>query len=125
MVRHICASCFWIIRYTDRLTLCCSVSSYSVSSGTLELKHCTSSDVNVTVFVDVRLVLEKLSVEQTRAGEWVNVIGYITLIPKAADGKNASSNQPEVHVQALLLWLAGPLDIQQYQLSIEHPAMAQ
>jgi hypothetical protein len=70
--------------------------------------------------VDVQLVLERLGAEQTRIGEWVNVIGYITRISK--DSAGAAVSRPEVsmvHVQALLLWSAGPLDIQQYQLSVQ------
>jgi hypothetical protein len=69
--------------------------------------------------VDVQLVLERLGAEQTRIGEWVNVIGYITLISAAATGQDSSRDESMVHVQALLLWSAGPLDIQQYQISVQ------
>jgi hypothetical protein len=65
--------------------------------------------------VNVELVLEKLSAEQIRVGEWVNVIGYITLISNAANVK-----EPTVDIQALLLWSTGPFDIQQYQISVRN-----
>lgn len=69
--------------------------------------------------MDVQLVLEKIGAEQTRIGEWVNVIGYITFISTASTGGLTSSHEESnVHVQALLLWSAGSLHIQRYQLSI-------
>ncbi|KAB5554586.1 CST complex subunit Ten1 [Coniochaeta sp. 2T2.1] len=100
------------------------VNSYSVTSGTLKMEHRSPPDANVAALVDVSLILEKLGAEQTRTGEWVNVIGYITAAPKSSGGRNPSSEHSEVHVQALLLWSAGPLDIQQYRVSVEHPVMA-
>lgn len=69
------------------------------------------------VSVDARLVLEKLSIELTRVGEWVNVVGYVTAKPTPS--KDACSDVPSAHVQALLLWPAGPLDVQRYEKYFE------
>ncbi len=69
--------------------------------------------------VDVKLVLESMGSGQTRKGEWVNVIGYITeIIPLADDGEPPRGG-PRVHAQAYLLWSAGPVDIQRYELSVK------
>jgi hypothetical protein len=70
----------------------------------------------VSALVDLQLVLEKIGHEQTRIGEWVNIIGYVSQQPPKI---STSSQHIEVHIQALLLWSAGPLDIQQYEASVE------
>jgi hypothetical protein len=67
----------------------------------------------------VQLVLEKIGAEQTRIGEWVNVIGYVTSVSASLAGKSARHDGPSVHVQALLLWSAGPLDVQKYCSSVK------
>lgn len=64
----------------------------------------------------MRLLLEKLTVEHTAVGQWVNIIGYITLDSqvskrKIQDGLGGST----VDVQALMLWSAGSLDVQRYE----------
>lgn len=69
----------------------------------------------MTALVDVRLVLERLTSDQRRTGEWVNVMGYVTAILS----DNRRPGELLVHVQALLLWSAGALDIQQYQASAQ------
>lgn len=84
----------------------------------MTLQHQTRQAASVRALVDVQLVLEKLGAEQTRIGEWVNVVGYITSVPTRA-GKSATHEGPSVHVQALLLWSAGPLDVQKYERSVE------
>lgn len=79
----------------------------------------------MSALVDVQLVLERLGAEQTRVGEWVNVIGYITLGSGAAAGRGSVVKGSTVHIQALLLWSAGPLDIQQYQISVQEVGQGQ
>ena len=68
------------------------------------------------VHLDVKLLLQSLNHEQTDVGQWVNVIGYISLIQrpssKAPDLKNS-----RVDVQALVLWKAEDLDIALYEAS--------
>lgn len=93
--------------------------SYSIASGTLTLQHRDPKGPNVSALVDVQLVLERLGPEQTRIGEWVNVIGYITLISATTTGGASGRDESMVHVQALLLWSAGPLDVEQYRVSVE------
>jgi hypothetical protein len=91
------------------------VDSYSVSTALLKLQHRDAADTNVSALVDARLVLERLSGDHTRPGEWVNVLGYVTAILPG----NPRHDELVVQVQALLVWSAGALDIQQYQASVQ------
>lgn len=100
-----------------RANLLCSVTTYSMASATLTLSHKFPISSNVEALVDVRLLLERLTAEQISVGEWVNIIGYISSAPPAPVN-NASKRKveaPAVHVQALMLWSAGPLDISRYE----------
>lgn len=74
--------------------------------------------------VDVRLLLERLDAEKTAVGQWVNVIGYISASPLKPPSKTRTSEQEAlaVHIQALMLWSAGPLDIRRYELCLVNMA---
>ncbi|CAK7200956.1 hypothetical protein SEUCBS139899_003656 [Sporothrix eucalyptigena] len=90
------------------------VTAYDTSAGVLTLQHPyqpqpTARRIHVYARVNVDLVLERLTAEQTTVGAWVNVVGYMTSIVDAS----------EVHVQAVLLWSAGPLDLQGYERNLE------
>lgn len=94
--------------------------SYSSASALLTLEHRLQEDTcPVFALVDVKLVLESLGSEQVRTGEWVNVMGYITGITAATGSKGSSHRSSRVRVQALLLWSAGPLDLQRYEASVK------
>ncbi|KAK3308972.1 CST complex subunit Ten1 [Chaetomium strumarium] len=96
------------------------VRSYSPASGVLTLEHRLPEETcSVLAMVDVNLVLESLGPDQTRIGEWVNVIGYITDIPPLADGKEPNQQRSTVHAQAIVLWSAGPVDVRRYETSIK------
>ncbi|KAK4242554.1 CST complex subunit Ten1 [Achaetomium macrosporum] len=96
------------------------VNSYSPASGVLTLEHRLPEETcSVLALVDVNLILESLGSDQTRIGEWVNVIGYITDVPPLADGKDPSQRRPTVHAQAILLWSAGPVDVRRYETSVK------
>lgn len=74
----------------------------------------------MVALVNLDLVLERLGPQQTRIGEWVNVIGYITSIhPSTANRKLPDRGEPIVRVQALIIWLAGSLDVQRYETSVD------
>lgn len=95
----------------------CSVTSYSLESAQLSLHHHFPQKSGIKALVDVRLLLERLTAEQTSVGQWVNVIGYISSAPPAPVKKSSKSTAKTsaVHVQALMLWSAGPLDIGRYE----------
>ncbi|CAK7209585.1 hypothetical protein SBRCBS47491_000493 [Sporothrix bragantina] len=86
------------------------VTAYDMAVGVLTLQHQyqsqpTAHRIDVRAHVNIDLVLERLTAEQTSVGAWVNVMGYISDIKDGGD----------VHVQALLLWSAGPLNLQEYE----------
>lgn len=97
-----------------------SVSSYSIASATLSLVHPRPDDRSpVRALVNVDLVLARLGSEQTRVGEWVNVLGYITSVPSIGSKPADGPKSPTVSIQALLLWSAGPVDVQRYEASVQ------
>ncbi|KXX76512.1 Protein ten1 [Madurella mycetomatis] len=111
-------------RVGDKVRFLGCVKSYSPASGVLNLEHRLLEDTSsVVALVDVNLVLESLGAGQTRNGEWVNVIGYITDINHLADCKGSTAGHPKICVQALLIWSAGPVDTQRYTASLRalHP----
>lgn len=82
----------------------------------MTLQYRGSEDRQLTfASVDVNLVLQSLKAEQTRVGEWVNVIGYVT----STDSKKLGDTNPVVEVQATLLWPAGPLNLEKYEASVQ------
>ncbi|KAK0668858.1 CST complex subunit Ten1 [Cercophora samala] len=100
----------------DKVRFLGCVTSYSTESGVLTLQYKGSEDRQLTfASVDVNLVLQSLKAEQTRIGEWVNVIGYVT----STDSKRLRDTNSVVEVQATLLWSAGPLNLQKYEASVQ------
>ncbi|KAH8893436.1 hypothetical protein GQ53DRAFT_840493 [Thozetella sp. PMI_491] len=93
------------------------VVSYSSASGILTLRHPLSQGLSVDAVVDVTLVLQSLKSEHTRIGEWVNIIGYISAIAHPSPEAPPKQKRTNVHVQALLLWSTGPLDLSEYERS--------
>lgn len=95
-----------------------SVTAYSTTLGQLTLHHNFPKSCEIRVVVDVRLLLEKLNAEQTSVGQWVNVIGYVSAAPSTPPVKQSNKRKmgpSTVHVQALMLWPSGPLDIGRYE----------
>ncbi|KAL2130503.1 hypothetical protein VTI74DRAFT_6327 [Chaetomium olivicolor] len=108
----------------DKVRFLGCVRCYSQASGVLILEHRLPEETcPVHALVDVTLVLERLSSDQTRAGEWVNVIGYITH-PSSLFDEKAQNGNLSVHVQAILLWSAGPVDLRRYEASLKALAQA-
>lgn len=93
-----------------------SVSRYNVKEACLLLQHDHPHGNSITASVDVTLVLQTLGVDQTRVGEWLNVVGYVHLKP---DEQNLRSDPKVITVQALLVWSAGFLNVQAYERSID------
>ncbi|KAM3432767.1 hypothetical protein NHJ13734_006741 [Beauveria thailandica] len=88
-----------------------SVTAYSTKTACITLGHLYPRGTNVSVTVNVELLLETLASEATRTGEWVNVIGYVKGVDAAGSGAAA--------VQALMVWPAGPMNIQHYEAALE------
>ncbi|KAG7122234.1 hypothetical protein HYQ46_002951 [Verticillium longisporum] len=62
----------------DKVRFLGCVTAYTVATATLVLCHSFPSGTDTAAHVDVKLVLDSLTGEQVRIGEWVNIIGYIT-----------------------------------------------
>ncbi|KAH7204303.1 CST complex subunit Ten1 [Fusarium oxysporum] len=99
----------------DKVRFLGCVTSYSTPSACLFLSHLYPRDSNATAVVDVSLLLESLTAEQTRVGEFVNVIGYITEQKMTRDKKQPYQESKQVCVQAIVLWSTGPMDLQKYE----------
>jgi hypothetical protein len=85
----------------------------------------------VVAVVDLELVLKNLTHETTQVGQWINIIGTINSQSLASRTPSSLPRQPpgtqRVHVQALLAWSTGPMDIQKYEATVgaaEKPASA-
>ncbi|CAK7565312.1 MAG: hypothetical protein SEPTF4163_003226 [Sporothrix epigloea] len=86
------------------------VTEYDMAAGILTMQHQfhgkpTAHRIDVRARVRIDLVLERLTAEHISVGAWVNVMGYVTDVLDTGD----------VHVQAVLLWSTGPLDLQEYE----------
>ncbi|TFB04114.1 hypothetical protein CCMA1212_003766 [Trichoderma ghanense] len=92
----------------DKVRFLGCVISYDTATACLKLGHMYPPGTNETVQVDIELVLETIQPGLTQVGQWVNVVGYIR------EGKGSP-----VHVQALLAWLTGPLDLGRYEKNLQ------
>ncbi|EHA47373.1 hypothetical protein MCOR27_006913 [Pyricularia oryzae] len=107
----------------DKVRFLGCVTSYATSNATLTLENTSQlgdrdSDPRqsrVQALVDVNLILQALNQEQTQPGEWVNVVGYINKSDPSSDKR---TGRYCVKVQALLLWSAGPLSLQDYERTL-------
>ncbi|KAI0431678.1 CST complex subunit Ten1 [Xylaria sp. FL1042] len=100
----------------DKVRFLGCVTGYSTHSAQVTLKHhCPKENDDVEALVDVNLLLETLKSEQTDAGQWVHVIGYITFVNPSS---SRSKSVPRIGVQALVLWIARDLDLRAYENSM-------
>lgn len=96
----------------DKVRFLGCVISYDVGTATLTLGHRFLDGSQVRASVDMRPRLESLKSEDTRQGQWLNVMGYVTFI-------RASNDEQLVGVQAILHWAAGAVDIDKYETVVE------
>jgi len=95
------------------------VTNYDVTDASLILEHHYPLDAPpARVLVDVKLLLETIKANETRAGAWLNVIGYVQSTPKAKAarlGNTGPGAKPTATVQAVMLWDAGSLKLADYE----------
>lgn len=98
-----------------------SVQHYDSTSGTLLLTHSYPEPParQVVARVNVDHVLETTRSVELQTGAWINVIGYVSERDEGAgksreDGLRAA----QVGVQALLLWSAGTLKLDDYEKAL-------
>ncbi|KAM0483685.1 hypothetical protein ACHAPX_002179 [Trichoderma viride] len=106
----------------DKVRFLGCVTSYDTSTASLALGHMYPPGTNETVLVDIELVLETIQPGLTQVGHWVNVVGYIVEGKKSGTQKVPGTKESFGHVQALLIWPTGPLDIGRYEKSMEDAA---
>ncbi len=91
-----------------------SVTKYHIGTGFLIVEHTNPQGVTDKILVDVNLLLETLKSTDTRVGEWVNVMGYMTSLP--GDHTVLSGFPGTVTtVQAIVLWSAGSVKLDDYE----------
>jgi hypothetical protein len=71
----------------------------------------------VEVLVDVKLLLNTMKSNETRIGEWLNVIGYV--MERKHSINDYTDVQSIVPVQAIVLWSSGPLKLDNYERSLD------
>ena len=105
--------------------------SYDVSAGNLVLEHAYPSDLvkRPQVTVDVRLIVESLKPHLLQVGSWLNVIGYTRKFELTRKRKGDDRDNPmpasKVHLQAVLLWSAGPIRLAEYEHVLSRQQEAQ
>jgi hypothetical protein len=82
-----------------------SVNQYNHSSALLHLFHNFPSKSPRYVQVDITQLLDTVDHQHLQAGAWLNIIGYVTTASLTTKSK----------VQAIMLWSAGPIHLQQYE----------
>lgn len=115
------------------------VTRYTVSTGTIELQHAypPQPPTPMVALVDVNVILESLTREDTQVGAWVNIMGYVERVlkegksgqrqaqgrvPVAKDKRKWEMEAPKavrVKVQAIILWSAGGVKIGEYERTLE------
>lgn len=106
----------------DKVRFLGCVISYDTSTACLNLGHMYPPGTDETVLVDIELVLETIQPGVTQVGHWVNVVGYIVEGNKSGAQKPSGEKKPPRHIQALLVWPTGPLDVGRYEKSLQDPA---
>jgi hypothetical protein len=104
-----------------------SIQSYSAKTSTPYLAHQYPSDAKrFVVHLDADHTLETVQAKDWEIGSWVNVIGYISPIPQDCLGNQCGKEFHRhgklhyvVHVQAIMLWPAGPLQLDKYEKALE------
>ncbi len=83
----------------------------------LTLEHNFPLGSNRQALVDINLLLGSLASTDTRIGEWVNVMGYVTR-PRSEHKYITESIKHGTFIQAVVLWAAGSVKLQEYERSL-------
>lgn len=97
-----------------------SVDRYDPSSGSAVLNHnYPSSSPSVITYVQLDHVLENITPTMTQVGSWLNVIGTVRKSRKRSRRKSGNSTHPEVTVDAIMVWEAKDLKLDDYEKAVE------
>ena len=110
------------------------VGNYNAKTGHLILQHAypPSPSPCSRAVVDVNLLLDDMKSNDTAIGEWVNVIGYVDAQPAKVEekgkfgqkgahgqaGKELRGAMADTRVQAVMLWSAGAIKLDEYERTL-------
>ncbi|KAI9753363.1 MAG: hypothetical protein M4579_005188 [Chaenotheca gracillima] len=90
-----------------------SVADYSTSRASLDVGYGAAT---TKVSVDVGLLLSTLDRTNMEVGAWINIIGYICVVPEVTtQSKKTRPAGETVYVQAIMIWSAGAIDVGEYE----------
>ncbi|KAK8153002.1 CST complex subunit Ten1 [Phyllosticta citrichinensis] len=85
------------------------VERYDVTKGILILKHAYPTILPpIDAYVNVEHALESAHSTDLQTGAWVNIVGYV-----------GTKSRDKVHVQAIMMWAAGPLKLDEYEKAVD------
>jgi hypothetical protein len=90
-----------------------------MKTAILTLEHNHPAGNKLRALIDVRLLLNTMKSNETRIGEWLNVIGYVMASETVRTNGPHRNTQEAIPVQAIVLWSAGPLKLDGYQRSLD------
>ncbi|KAL5336480.1 CST complex subunit Ten1 [Aspergillus crustosus] len=96
------------------------VKRYHIPTGYLVLEHnyprtTRTKQDPASVSVDINAVLETVTWQELCVGAWINVVGYVRRSPAAAWDEKAASAPDSVHVDAVVVFSAGAIDLNEYE----------
>lgn len=109
-----------------------SVERYDTTSGTLSLVHDypKTTDRPALALVNIDHVLESISSTDLEVGAWINVVAYVmdpdeeNALIKPRKGSRRKRRAVGVHVQAIMIWSAGMLNVDAYEKALEARKLA-
>ena len=97
-----------------------SVERYDPSSGLAVLNHnYPQSSPSVIAHVQLDHVLENVTPTMTQVGSWLNVIGTIRKSKRRSRRKSGNSRHLEITVDAIMVWEAKDLKLDDYEKAVE------
>lgn len=100
---------------------------YEVTKAHLHVEHPHPQDADdkPSTAVEINHVVATIKSTELQAGSWLNVIGYVrrSRSPKNKRKRMADAfvtSQPQVLVQAVLIWNAGAIKIADYERTLAH-----
>lgn len=91
-----------------------SITHYCTRTAIVTVEHDFPPGTALKAEVDVNLLLETMKSFETRIGEWIHVIGYLK-----SHRDDVSQLRINPQIQAIFLWTAGPLRLDEYERTIQ------
>ena len=124
-VRFLC----WYAEFSgppsDVLLMFVSVLDYEVSKAYLHVEHRYPQDAgnSLSSALEITQVIGTIKLTDLQAGSWLNVIGYVRRSQSSKHKRKRAADpvvsvQPQVIVQAILIWNAGALKIAEYEKTL-------